>query len=243
MDGQNQAAAPAAVALPSVPSSWPGGFGVYKHSKKAVLLNLETLLVLWVAIVVLDVLANLILKQNPVGEAILFILLAPITAANTLTVIAGVRGQKLAVGDAVNKAVSLWLKMIVMFVIMGLIMVVSILLLVIPFFFVMPRVLLSYYFLVDKDMGITDSVKASWEITKGNVGKIYGIIGVNIAMVLLMVTIIGIPFSLYFLLMYAAAYAVLYEFLGKTRPATATAAAPKTPVAPEAPQTPPTPAA
>lgn len=256
MDEQNKAApaggsvpaeaapAPAAASIPNVPASWPGGFGAFKYSKKAVMLNLETLIILWVISVVLDVLSNLVLRHNPAIHILFALLLAPIAAANALAVIAGVRRQHLPIGDALSKAVSLWLKMIVLFVILGFIFTVSILLLVVPFFFVLPRVSLALYFLADKNAGVTDAIKSSWEITKGNAGKVYGIIGVSILMVLLMITIIGIPFSLYFLLMYAAAFAVLYEFLGKAQLATASvpvqpvAPAPPAPTTPTGPQPP-----
>ena len=46
------------------------------------------------------------------------------------------------------------------------------------------------------------------------------------AMALLMITVIGIPFALYFLFMYSAANALLYGFIARAHPANADAVAP-----------------
>lgn len=91
-----------------------------------------------------------------------------------------------------------------------LIIVASAALFIIPVFFIAPRLVLAQYFIVDKNMGPVESIRASWNATKGNVGKVYGIFGATLVMSLLMLTIIGIPFALYFLLMYSAAYPLLY---------------------------------
>jgi hypothetical protein len=147
------------------------------------------------------------------------------TTAGVLVYLAGVRGQKLGFGDAVSKALPFFFRMIGLWIVVAVTLFVSFILLVIPFFFVLPRVSLAHYFLIDQDMGVMEAFKASWAATKGHAGKVWGIIGATILMALLMVTIIGIPFSIYFLIMYSAAYAVLYSFLGKSAPAPAAAPA------------------
>jgi membrane-anchored glycerophosphoryl diester phosphodiesterase (GDPDase) len=105
----------------------------------------------------------------------------------------------------------------------------SLLLFVIPFFFVLPRLVLSPYYLVNQNLGPIAALKASWEKTKGHSGKVWGIIGVNILFVLLCVTIIGIPVALYLLFMYASASPVLYYWINRQSTQPAVAAAP-TPV-------------
>jgi uncharacterized membrane protein len=125
--------------------------------------------------------------------------------------------------------------MIGLFILIALSIVASAVLFIIPVFFVLPRLALAYYFLIDKHMGVIEAYKASWHATKGNAGKVWGIIGATILMALLMITIIGIPFSIYFLIMYSAVFAVLYEFLGKTQPTAPAAPAPAAvPAAPAA---------
>lgn len=220
--GTSTPAAPAkaaVAAIPSVPDNWPGAFGVYKFSKKAVQFNLGTIALLWIIDVVVGGGFDIIIKRA--GGLVSLVFGSLVTAAMTLTLLASVRGKRMEIGEAFSQAMSFWLKMIGLTLLVVITVFVSILLLIIPFFFVLPRVTLAYYYLVDKQMGVMDAYKASWHATKGHIGKVWGIIGVTILMALLMITIIGIPFSIYFLIMYSAAIAVLYEFINKSSPAAA----------------------
>ncbi|MGH7193341.1 MAG: hypothetical protein ACREJM_07365 [Candidatus Saccharimonadales bacterium] len=194
--------------------------------------NVMTLVVVWLIMVIVAAILQLLLKRVGYVISIFTDILA--AAALTWTLIASVRGQSVSIEEAFSKGVSYWLKMIGVAVLLWLSVAGSLLLLIVPFFFVFPRLILAYYFLVDKNMGVMDAYKASWNATKGNVGKVWGIVGVNILIVLLMVTIIGIPFSIYFLIMYSAAIALLYETLSKNQPQ----AAPATPAQPTAPAAP-----
>jgi hypothetical protein len=214
------AAAPAVV-LPGVPTTWPGAFGIYKYSKQAVRLNLGTIVLLWLIDIAVNGGSEWILKSP--GSLVGLIVGSLVTAALALTWLASIRGQRMEIGEALSKAMPFWLKMIGLTLLVVITVIASILLLVIPFFFVFPRLTLSYYYLVDKQMGVMDAYKASWDATKGNIGKVYGIVGATILMALLMITIIGIPFSIYFLLMYSASMAILYEFINKTKRAVAPA--------------------
>lgn len=225
--------APATNDVPNVPASWPGAFGAYKHSKKAVMTNLGTLIAIWLVTVVVTLIFDYLLKN--VGSLLAIIVDSLTGAAFALTYLAGVRGQRMEFGDVFGKAVSLWWKMFLLYLLIVLSIMASILLLVVPFFFVFPRLTLATYFLVDRDMGPVDAYKASWDATKGNVGKVYGIVGATILMALLCITIIGIPFSIYFLIMYGAAYAVLYEFLHKSQPVAGTTSAAPQQTPPSAP--------
>ncbi|HUY85297.1 MAG TPA: hypothetical protein VMU97_02160 [Candidatus Dormibacteraeota bacterium] len=218
--------APTASALPGAPDTWPGAFGAYKYSKQAVKINVGTVVVIWLADFVIGLLLEWKLKM--LGQAITFLIGGLALVALNLTFISGVRGQRLSMGQALSNALPLWLKMIGLIILLYLSFIISALLLMVPLFFVWPRLVLAPYFLVDKKLGVMEAYKASWAATKGNVGKVYGIVGATILMALLMITIIGIPFSIYFLVMYGAAYAVLYEYINKKAgsPVPVTAAAP-----------------
>jgi len=220
---------------PLVPSTWPGGFGAYKFSKKAVKLNLGTIVLLWIIDLAVGGGFDFIFKRG--GGLVGLVFGSLVMAALTLTFIASVRGKRLEIGEAFSQGVTFWLRMIGLTLLVSITLVISILLLIVPFFFVFPRLVLASYFLVDKNVGVIDAYKTSWNVTKGHVGKVYGIVGATILMALLMVTIIGIPFSIYFLVMYSAVFAVLYEFINKPTPAPAAAAsAPAPPTAPAPPK-------
>ncbi len=225
---------PSAVsAPPAAPTSWPGAFGVYKHSKQAVTVNIGLLIVFWLIFIAISIVLDMALK--PYGSILAIILEGLMLAATVLLLIEGVRGHHVSFGNILGKAVGLWLKMIGLYILVGLTTVLSILLLIIPFFFVYPRLVLAFYFLADKNMGVIEAYKASWNNTKGHIGKVWGIIGASIAMALLSITIIGIPFSIYFLIMYSAAFAVLYEFINTASGTPAQAATPTSTAAPAPP--------
>jgi len=210
---------PQAAALPNVPDQWPGAFGAYKFSKKAVLVNVWPLIGVYVLFGVIDsVLQSISHNYGGIIGGLIGVLG---TTAGVLLFLAGVRGQKLSFGDAISKALPYWLKMFLLGIIVGIMLAVSIILLFIPFLFVLPRVSLAHFFLVDQDMGPMEAVSASWAATKGHAMNVWGIIGVTVLMALLMITIIGIPFSIYFLIMYSGAYVVLYEYLNKKAPVAA----------------------
>jgi len=209
-------AAASAESLPSTPESWPGAFSIYKYAKAATQINVGTLILFWLISFVLGTVVGL--KYKAVGDGLSLVLGSLATAGYTLAYVAGVRRQKLSFGPALKAALPLWPKMIVLNILVSLSLGLSFLLLVIPFFFVWPRLMLAPYLLVDQKLGILEAYKASWHQTKGHASKVWGIIGATTAMGLLVLTIIGIPFAIYFLIMYSSAIAVLYEYLLKATP-------------------------
>jgi hypothetical protein len=58
-------------------------------------------------------------------------------------------------------------------------------------------------------MDAVEAYKASWNATKGHGSKIWGLIGVTALFALLMIVVIGV----YFIIMYAAAFALFYLYI------------------------------
>jgi hypothetical protein len=143
-----------------------------------------------------------------------------LSIAATYTFLHSVRGKKVKVGEALNIAAQplLFLKMLAVNILLVIILVLSLLALIVPFFFVLPRVYLAPYFLIDKGLNPLEAIKMSWNETKGHATKVWAILAATIAMALLMLTIIGIPFAIYFLFMYSAASAVTYFFILEQSP-------------------------
>lgn len=212
-----------------LPPEWPGAFKAYKFSKQAVKFNLSTFVV-WFLIEIVVSGGISVLGRGDGGASsrglfeIVSFLIAPLfSAILTKILITSVRRQSVSTGDAFSRGLPYWLNNVILSILVGVSLLVSFLLLIVPFFFVWPRLSLATYFLVDKDLGPVEAYKASWNATKGYVGFIYGILGAQIAMGLLCLTIIGIPFAIYFLVMYSAAHAVLYEVIIKSKAGTAAA--------------------
>lgn len=203
--------------VPMVPKEWPGAFGLFKHSKPAVMLNLGALLLVWLFTFVVtaifdreNVWQN---TQDSVLQIVGFLLNALASAALVIVYLNSIGKKKIDFQEAFKQAWPFFVNMVLFTLLGTLIAIGSFLLFIIPFFIVMPRLALANYFLIDQKMGVVDSFKASWNATQGHVGKVWGIFGVNLLMILLMITIIGIPVAIYLLLMYSAALPILYRFL------------------------------
>lgn len=223
------AAAPAA-SLPLTPDTWPGAFGAYKFSKQAVRLNLTALVLVYV----ISIIFSMVQYIPKVGLVISIIVSALIAAAPVIVFLAGAQGKKIDAVDALKQSPKYVFNYIGLYLLSSLVLIVAFLLFIIPFFIVLPRIALAYYFMVDQNQNFVDAFSSSWKATKGHSGKVWGIIGASFAMGLLFFTIIGIPFAIYFLIMYSAATAILYEFIKKSPAAAVAAAAPVASTAPVA---------
>ena len=203
----------------TVPSSWPGAFGIFKYSRKAVQTNAWPIVgIALLYILTSAIFSNLGPASDPgrygsstthPGSLITYLVSVLLSTAFALVLIAGVRGTKLSMGEALKKSVPLYFKALGLAILTILIATASFLLLVIPFFIIMPRLELAQYFLVDKNLGPIQALQASWKATKGNVLIVWGIWGATLVMALLILLLIG----LYFVIMYMAAIAVLYVYL------------------------------
>lgn len=222
--------------LPNVPEPWPGAWGLYKYSKQAVVQHWMPLLGLVVTYGLIGNVLPVLILPEKTGRLVGEIIALPLSVALIAGYLRAVRGQQVVYGDAVKSGldVMLCLKLLGAGIISSLISAISLLLLIVPFFFVAPRLMLMPFLVVDKKLGPLEAYKVSWEATKSHVGRIWGVIGVFVAIALLMITVIGIPFSLYFLFMYGAALALLYEFIMSHQvvPAAATSEATSTPATP-----------
>lgn len=199
---------------PITSSGWPGAFGIYKASREAVLFNTKTNLILLALTALTSLFSNIEAEgQSPglmIVSVVATILSLVFSVSLMASLIASVRSQKYSTKEAFSKGFSfLTVKYFANSILTALVLLLSLLALIIPFFIVLPRLVLAPYFLIDKDMGPLEALKASWAQTKGHSMKVYGIIGVTLLMGLLIIVLVGI----YLLVMYLAASALLYSFI------------------------------
>lgn len=191
-------------------------FGIYKFSKLAVKVNLNTVIILTVFTIVLAGASQaFLLKKNYLGIATLLLISPIVNGALYITWIKGTRSEKVTTVDAVALAYTKWIRLLLLNILVNLTYIVSFLLLIVPFVFVYPRLSLANYFLIDRDMKVMDAYRSSWRATKGHIIEPWSIYAVSVLIVLSAFTIIGIPFVIYFFIMYSAAFAVFYEMLRK----------------------------
>ncbi len=209
------------VTTDKIPTTWPGAFGAYQYSKSAVTTNLSTYLSVFVltffATILLSSIGGMDTHSGSYGLAQVLSMLASVylSGAMIFVLIKGVDRKKIVFSDIFAKVTRYFLPLLVVYILMYAILVASLILLIIPFFIVLPRLTLAPYFVVAENMDPVEAIKASWNKTRGHSGKVWGIIGATIAYTLLMLTIVGIPFSVYFLFMYGGAYAVLFRWIQK----------------------------
>lgn len=198
---------------PALPATWPGAFGLYKYSRAAVMLNLGTFVILWL----IDIIGGMFQRVEVLGPLISLVVSLVFSVMLICTQLASVRGKKLEIGEAFNRGVPFIIKMFLLSVLVALSVIGGLILFIIPGLIILPRLSLAHYFLIDKNMGVMDAYKASWNETKGHAGKVWGIIGVSLLMLLPIITIVGILVTVYWLVMYSAALCLLYVYLTKTQ--------------------------
>lgn len=218
---KDQTTNPNSSEVESVPSVWPGSFGAFKYSREAIRFNLKAAVLLLVLVGVVSFVPSFVTGGKDSSSSIsllvslVFQLLTLFISIAMLRVyLASVRRQKIDAQEALTSVEPmLVLKYIGYSIVSSVVLVLSFLLFIVPFFFVLPRLMLAPYFLIDKNMGPIEALQASWTSSKGHSGKIWGVIGASIVMALPIVTIIGIPVSIYLLVMYSAVYALLYLYI------------------------------
>jgi hypothetical protein len=197
--------------------SWPGAFGAYKISSAAIMRSLATNIWLWVISFGGTILISFVFKNSVVfvilDQILAALLAALITGARIQTTVRGVRGKRVELSDALRVGGTFTLRLFVLNILVGLSVAVAFLLLIIPGLIVLPRLAFATYYMVDKNMGIIESYKASWHATKGHAKEIWGIYGVMLLMFLPVITIIGILLTVYWYFMYGAVSAAFYQHL------------------------------
>ncbi len=110
-----------------------------------------------------------------------------------LTIFQSYRDKTVDGMDQFRKGLRYFWRLIGLAILTGLVYFAALLLLVVPFFIVLPKLLLASYHLVDKDLGVVESMKVSWAQSKRWSGEIWALIGVSFLMVLAMIVLMMIP--------------------------------------------------
>ena len=214
----------------TMPDTWPGAFGIYNLSKRIVIFNLSTILTLVIISFIASITSSY-MKSFMIVRLVMSIVSLLVYVAMIRVLLDSVNSKKVDISEAIkyalnfNRAGNLFLLSILYFFIAFF----TLLLFVVPFFIVMPRLVLAPYLLFRDNLNALDAIQASWDMTKGHAGKVWGIIGVIILFALLTVVLVGI----YLLIVYTAAFVILIEFLSKQKAvsdATTQANSPQAPV-------------
>jgi len=179
---------------PHTDQALPSAFKLFKPSIDALVRNFFTLLEMLVTPVIaalLTLIPGVIGafghgSGRPVyfGIAVIFGLitfgLLMITGgAGTVIQVKSARGQSIGYKEAFDAGKHYAWRMLGLGICVCIIYLVSFLLLVVPFFFMLRRYYLSNFHLVDKDIGVFEALRQSAAQSKRRSGAVWGVIGVN----------------------------------------------------------------
>lgn len=194
---------------------FPGAFSLLRPSANAVLFNIWTFAGLFIVGVVINVVTSGAEDQLDSPPMLFLYVISIVSAiaiapASTVVALHSVKEKKIDLLDAIQEGLPFALRIFLMQILTVLIILGGLLLLIVPGVIAFQRLLLAQYYLIDQDLGIIDSLKASWADAKEFPGALWGLIGVILAYLLLMVTIILIPVSIALLIAYICAPAIRY---------------------------------
>jgi hypothetical protein len=194
-------------------AEWPGAFGIFNRSREAIRRNFSTFIALLLFMIIISLLTSgrqtegsLNLRFQDIASY-----LASVWASIALIVaiLASLRDETISAIDALRDAAGFYVRALGLTILTTLIIIGSLIALVIPFFFIFPRITLAPYFLVDQNLGPIEALKASWEATRGHVSKVWGIVLAQIVFAVLIIVLVGF----YLTFMYLAAEGLLYLYL------------------------------
>lgn len=216
----------------AIPDTWPGAFEAFKIVRPSVKRILWTVIGTVGLYIVANIIIRAIFSRLPlVGSVIIYVGDALFEAVIISLYFAALRNHDISLSKALNNGVSKLLVMFVVLFVTGILSAVSLLALIVPFFFVFPRLVLAPFLVIDQNLDIGDAISTSWNLTKGHSGKVWGIVGIELLLVLLSLTIIGIPFAIYWGAINYGSFALLAMYLTKGHEATASVkAAPSGPL-------------
>lgn len=205
--------------------NWPGTIESYKHVRpyvKPQLWNFVSIigLSIGVALVVQIILLAIFgrgVADNILDEAIGIFSGALFLASGIHIFLKAFNNEELSLNDALVYGYHRMLKMVGLLIVMYVLLLVSFLLLVVPFLIVLPRLYLAPYFLIYNDSTVGEALAASWHLTRGHSYEIYGIILLEAVIALLAITIVGIPFAVYFGIINAGSFALMTIYLSQPK--------------------------
>jgi hypothetical protein len=210
----------------SFPKEWPGAFAIYKLSRERVRQNLEPLILLAVLPIGLNFVIGFVLGMimdtntaNGLSQCASFVISVYFTVVTTRAYLLAARKKQVNFEQALKIPSSLFWRMLLLNLLVIVSVVGGMVLLIVPGIIIALRLSQATYYLVDQDLGVREAYKASWNATKGHLGKLWGLIGVGFLMLLPAITIIGIIATIYLFFMYSLAAALFYMHLQKVHKA------------------------
>jgi hypothetical protein len=193
-------------------------FSLLRPSARALYLNIWTFVGLYAITMIVSIISNFADQQSSLYlmlsllGMVIGVVIAP---AVPLAQLRSVEGKEVELIEALQDGIPFVFRIFLLQVATIVLFIGGLVLLIVPGIFVIQRLLLAPYFLIDRDLGVIEAIKMSWAETKAHSGPVWGLIGANIAYALLLFTIILIPVAIAILIAYSVAPAIRYKELIK----------------------------
>ena len=123
-------------------------------------------------------------ELSPMGVTALILLViivfSFVMAMSTKLELMAAKGKKPTFGELFDAGRIYWLRLLGLMVLCGLIVVVGLLLLIVPGIIALGRLIFASYIMMDRDLGIIDSIKTSNKLSYGRAGYVWPAIGVTV---------------------------------------------------------------
>jgi uncharacterized membrane protein len=146
---------------------------------------------------------------------VLFFIIMFFYAMSTRLELLAAKGKRPGLQELIDAGWKYWLRLSGLLLISILIIFIGLILLIVPGVIAFGRLIFAHYVMVDKDLGIADSIKESNRLVKGRASFVWGAIGVMVLVSLAaailgeipilggaLAAIVGIGFSLIIVLRY-----------------------------------------
>ncbi|HJP96218.1 MAG TPA: hypothetical protein VJ843_02500 [Candidatus Saccharimonadales bacterium] len=177
-------------------AKFPGAFSLFGSSLAIITKNIETFLALILgplALLVVGMLFGLVSdlnRDNQMLQAVVsFIVFVMVVAAGALyfmvapalvvTQLRGAFGAKIEPREAIRTGLPFFWRLLGLGILLTIIFLVSLALLVVPFFFMYKRYILAPYYLVHYNLGITEAMRKSADDAKRFSSPLWGLVGVT----------------------------------------------------------------
>lgn len=218
---------------------YPSAFSLFKPSWEGLKQNLTELIVIWIvptiAFAVLALISESAFNNSNDGTGALFAALAAVVGIFYVAFIgpAVVHIQlksslmeKATYDSAWETSKKYWWRFILLAIMVGVTVLVGFILFIVPGIIFLKRYFLSHYALIDQDLGLTESMHKSNELSRNRSMSIYGVIGVDILInIPQIIPVLGYIVTFVLQIAYFCAPAIRYQQLKGVKPAPAAASA------------------
>ena len=202
----------------AVIENWPGANGVIMESFRSIKPNFWNMLFVFLIFNIFDyALSSLFMKNQYYQYAVLIVMWVAFNVLIYYYALANLNKRRVLLINAFKDGAKFYLKALGLFIILLILSFISFVAFIVPFFVIMPRLFLSTYLILDKNLSIVDALSTSWKLTEGKYSKIYAYYGLYalyiIAAFLCLATVVLLPVFIYLILVLMNSTALAYSLL------------------------------